>query len=292
MRLVGGNINATHLSAADIITQAERIKSIGGNHLRWECLAMDPTTSPPSHLWHCQWSQYDPPAKEFISQQIDYNLHLLNQVSAALYRLNMKLVWDLHWYPGMPRGAAEECKENKPPRSLMKYKENLQDIIHIWRIYAYELKNNPLIHSFDLINEPNYNRYFPENYNQFIDELKKEIRNIDPERHTWVESVYGDPQAVMRLRAKRVSFHCYLWREGMTESSVDIWKRKLQKIRDWQLANDKIIYVGEFGADKALAFIDDAQRDKYYKDMMTLFQQWGWGHAVWEAGYGIVKEIF
>lgn len=225
---------------------------------------------------------------------------------------DLKMIVSMMVYPG---GADTYSVSQMQYNSqwYMKY-------IETWKTIATLCLNDPVILAFDVHNEPAYGyRMRPQgpstSFWNAISDVIGEIRKIDPTRTCIVESkAYAEPSQYRYMRPFPYnnivySYHMYRptqfaqsttltypgfvinssvqkavgWVDAGAGHTVDkaFLKDIMQPVRDFQLAYNVPIYVGEFSSPRWT--LGCAQ---YLADCISIFEEWGWiwtYHAFREA---------
>ena len=227
---------------------------------------------------------------EFL-RWIDGSLDTLDKILADCETLGLLVCIDLHTPPG---GRLED----KSMR--MFYEPEYADFfVEVWTRIAARYRGRPGVWGYDLINEPCQNRPSPEgcdNYWALQERAAKAIRAIDPDTAIIVEvDQWDDPGGFSFVRPMPVPglvYQAHMYRpHAFTHQGVhggqERWaypgvihkvlydkealRRELQPVRDFQLAYNVPVYIGEFSA---IRWAEGA--DRYLKDVTDLFEEYGW----------------
>ncbi|MFA5204150.1 MAG: cellulase family glycosylhydrolase [Lentisphaeria bacterium] len=221
----------------------------------------------------------------------------LEEKMAALDRLlnfaliyGFKVVIDLHSPPG---GHYEDSSLR------MFYEKPYQDhFVKVWERISRRYKGHPAIWGYDLVNEPIEIQPAPLelNYHATQTRAAKAIRAIDPQTPIIVEVLEWDsPRGfaeMMPVLVPNVIYEVHMYEPGVfTHQGVnnevtgiaypgmirgkrydaDKLKAILKPVRDFQLAYNVHIYVGEFSA---VRWAPGAAQ--YLSDVITIFESYGW----------------
>ena len=241
---------------------------------------------------------------------LDWKLDELDKVLKACQRYGLKVVIDMHSPPGGRNHNGDFAIFHEPL-----YQEHF---ITLWKKIARRYKDNPAVWGYDLVNEPRQNKPSPVGVSNYIDtqvRAAKAIRSIDARVPIFIESDEADsPRGYRELEPVDVpnviyEVHMYVptafTNQGIyTNKKTGIaypgkigsilWNKEqlrkvLQPVRDFQLAYNVPIYVGEFSAVRwAPGAIN------YLRDCIELFEEYKWDwtyHAYrewqgWSVEYG------
>ncbi len=227
---------------------------------------------------------------EFL-RWIDTSLDTLDKILADCKQRGILVCIDLHTPPG---GRFED----KSMR--MFYEPEYADFfIEVWQHIAARYKGRPAVWGYDLINEPCQNRPSPEgcdNYWALQERAARAIREIDPDTAIIVEvDQWDDPEGfnfVKPMAMPGIVYQAHMYRpHAFTHQGVhgdkerwaypgviqgaaydqDALRRHLQPVRDFQLAYNLPIYIGEFSA---IRWGEGA--DRYLSDVTAIFEEYGW----------------
>ncbi len=263
------------------------------NLVRWQMFGV------PEHL-----ADYD----GWFARQLVKIEQALDQAEAN----DIGIIIDFHYLPG----GREENGDSR----LFYDKKLQEDFIGYWEQIATRFKDHPALYAYDLMNEPVQRSESPEGVDNWYElqvRTAKAIREIDPKTLITIESDdWCNPGGYLTLEPIELpgiiyQVHSY-WPGGFThqgiftdqgiakdvdskESAVtypgiiggqfvdkEALRKSLQPVRDFQLAYDVPIYVGEFSAVRwapgAAQFLDD---------LISIFEEYGWDwsyHAFREYG--------
>jgi hypothetical protein len=222
---------------------------------------------------------------------LDGRLNELDQALAACRRYGLKAVIDMHSPPG-GRYANND---------LVIFHEALyQDHwVAIWEKIARRYKGHPAIWGYDLINEPAQTAPSPEGIADYLGAQRraaKAIRAIDPDMPIFIESAEWDSAAGYKelepIDVPKLIYQVHMYvpgefthqgvhgksapvtypgKIGKMEWNKEQLRKALQPVRDFQLAYNVHIYVGEFSA---IRWAPGA--DTYLRDCIDLFEEYGW----------------
>jgi len=241
---------------------------------------------------------------------LESELEDLDKVLDASRRYGLKVVVDMHSPPG---GRYEN-------RDLAIFHEPLyQDhYVTLWEKIARRYKGQPAVWGYDLVNEPVQNLPSPSGVADYLEtqvRAARAIRAIDPDVPIFIEACEWDSAAGFRelqpVDVTNVVYQVHMYVPGeFTHQGVHnkvtgiaypgkigstLWnKEQLRKVlapvREFQLAYNVHIYVGEFSAIRwAPGAVD------YLRDCIELFEEYGWDwtyHAYrewdgWSVEHGI-----
>lgn len=215
----------------------------------------------------------------------------LEQALAACQKYGLLAVIDVHWPPG---GRLEGSE----PRIFhdLKYQDHW---LHWWEEIARRFKDHPAVWAYDLVNEPVQNTPPPQGVPDFLAaqvRVAKAIRQIDPDTTILIEANQWDsPPAfreLMPVDVPNVVYQVHMYVPGQyTHQGVhnsptgirypgkigsmdwdkDALRKVLAPVREFQLAYNVHIYVGEFSAAR---WAPGAA--KYLSDVIDIFEEYGW----------------
>lgn len=235
----------------------------------------------------------------------------LDKVLESCQRHGLKVVIDLHSPPG------GRYKNND---MAMFYEKEFQDFfIKFWQRMARRYKGHPALWGYDLVNEPTQTKPSPDGvYNWFDTQVQaaKAIREIDPVTPIFITSnKWGSPEGFRNLNPAPASIsnviyqvHFYAPHVYTHQGVNTIWNRveypgvilgiewnkerirtMLEPVREFQLAYNVHIYVGEFSA---VRWAPGAEN--YLRDCIELFEEYDWDwtyHAFREwTGWSLEHE--
>jgi len=222
---------------------------------------------------------------------LDSELEDLDKVLEASQRYGLKVVVDMHSPPG---GRYEN-------RDLAIFHEELyQDhYIALWEKIARRYKGQPAVWGYDLVNEPVQNQPSPPGVADYLAaqvRAAKAIRVIDPEVPIFIEASQWDSAAGFRelepVDVTNIVYQVHVYVPGeFTHQGVHnnvtgiaypgkigntMWdKEQLRKVlapvREFQLAYNVHIYVGEFSVIRWAPGAAD-----YLRDVIDLFEEYEW----------------
>ncbi len=218
-------------------------------------------------------------------------LNELDKVLKACQRYGLKVVVDMHSPPGGRNQNGD----------LAIFHEHLyqEHFITIWKNIARRYKGNPTIWGYDLVNEPQQNSPSPVGVSDYLStqvRAAKAIRSIDAQVPIFIEASAGDsPIGYLDMEpvdVPNVIYEVHMYAPGVfTHQGIHnnntgitypgeigsiLWNKKqlrkvLQPVRDFQLAYNVPIYVGEFSA---VRWAPGAVN--YLRDCIELFEKYGW----------------
>jgi hypothetical protein len=221
---------------------------------------------------------------------LDSEIKDLDKLLEAALRYRFKVVIDLHTPPG---GRSGDMSLRMFSES--KYNEHF---VEVWKRLATRYKGHPAVWAYDLVNEPvaNLNPAPGMDYLTTQTRAAKAIRAIDTKTTILVESLEMDNPRTFRelvpIDVSNVVYEVHMYEPGgFTHQGVggqrtgivypgkihDVYydKEKLREIlkpvRDFNLAYNAHIYVGEFSAAR---WAPGAA--KYLSDCIELFEEYGW----------------
>lgn len=232
-----------------------------------------------------------------------------DRVLAASLRYGLKVILDLHTPPG----------GRYPNHGLAIFNEAIyQDHwVATWETLARRYRGHPAIWGYDLINEPGPWEPVAAGGTDYLaaqERVARAIRAIDPEVPIFIEAADGDSARGFRdlepIDLPNLIYEVHLYEphtfthQGVSGAWVPVaypgeiggqrWdqeqlRRVLQPVRDFQLAYNVHIYVGEFSA---IRWAPGAAQ--YLRDSIELFEEYGWDwtyHAYrewegWNVDYG------
>lgn len=229
--------------------------------------------------------------KDEFMRWIDRSLDTLDKILADCEKLGLLVCIDLHTPPG---GRLED----KSMR--MFYEREYADFfVAVWKHIAARYRGRPGVWGYDLINEPCQNKPSPEgcdDYWALQERAAKAIREVDADTAIIVEvDQWDDPGGFSFVRPMQVPgivYQAHMYRpHAFTHQGVhggrerwaypgvinkvtydkDALRRELQPVRDFQLAYNVPIYIGEFSA---IRWAKGA--DRYLEDVTGIFEEYGW----------------
>ena len=288
-RLRGAMISPGRFGPEDIKVLSGEWKA---NHIRWQlCWAGFPN------------GPADTATVEEFYDWIDAQCKLLDAMLPECEKYGVYVCLDLHTPPGgrMPR------KEGSIMRLF--HEKQFQDaFVAVWQKMARRYKDQKMIWSYDLLNEP-VEGDMPQdkdllNWRELALKTAKEIRKIDPETAIVIEGEpWGGPEALEWFEPfdpKEVanvvySAHMYIphnfTHQGVYESPVGLvypgeiggkhWDKAAlrQALRvPIEFARDYGVhmYIGEFSA---IRWAPDGSAYRYLKDCIEIFEEEGWDWA-------------
>ncbi len=221
---------------------------------------------------------------------IEEKMTALDRLLNAALTYGFKVVVDLHSPPG---GRYED-------RSMrMFYEKPYQDhFVKVWERFAKRYKGHPAIWGYDLVNEPVEVKPAPPelDYHATQTRAAKAIRAIDPDMPVIVEVLEWDsPRGfaeMLPVEVPNVIYQVHMYEPGeFTHQGVynkatgiaypgminkkiydaDVLRAILKPVREFQLAYNAHIYVGEFSA---IRWAPGASQ--YLSDVINIFESYGW----------------
>ncbi len=215
----------------------------------------------------------------------------LDQALAACRRYGLKVVLDLHSPPGGRYANNDLAIFNEPI-----YQNHY---VGWWEKIARRYQGNPVIWGYDLINEPVQTEPSPPGVADYLGtqvRAAQAIRAIDAKVPIFIEAAQWDSAEGYRelepVAIPNLIYQVHLYVPGeFTHQGVNgpwtplaypgrignlTWdkaqiRRVLQPVREFQLAYNVHIYVGEFSA---IRWAPGAAR--YLSDCIELFEEYGW----------------
>ena len=230
---------------------------------------------------------------EEYDRWIDGKLDELERVLESCRRHGIRVVIDLHTPPGGRR-------ENND-LAIFHERTYQEHFVALWEKIARRYKGHSAVWGYDLINEPTQNEPSPEGLCDYLGtqvRAAKAIRAIDPKTTIFIEAaiwdsadgfVYLQPVAVPNVVYQ---VHMY-WPHQFTHQGVygsptgvkypgeidgkmcdkEALRKHLQPVRDFQVAYNVHIYVGEFSA---IRWAPGQSAANYLRDCIELFEEYGW----------------
>jgi hypothetical protein len=226
---------------------------------------------------------------------LDGRLAELDQALPACARYGIKVVVDLHSPPGGRLANNDVAMFSEPL-----YQDHF---VAVWEMMARRYRGNPAIWGYDLINEPTQVEPPPAGVADWLGtqvRAAKAIRAIDPDRPIFIESCQWDSAAGFRdldpVDVPNVIYQVHMYDPGsFTHQGVfapapeggvvypgvidgrqvdkEALRQNLQPVRDFQLAYNVHIYVGEFSA---IRWAPGDSAYQYLRDCIDLFEEYGW----------------
>lgn len=215
----------------------------------------------------------------------------MDKALAACRRYGIKVVVDMHSPPGGRYKNNDLAIFNEPL-----YQDHW---VALWERIARRYRGNAAIWGYDLVNEPLQNAPPPPGLAGYLDaqaRAAKAIRAIDPDMPIFIEAASWDSPAgyedLEPIAVSNVIYQVHMYAPGeFTHQGVFskwtptaypgkiggmMWdkrqiRRTLQPVREFQLAFNAHIYVGEFSAIRWAPGAAD-----YLRDCIELFEEYGW----------------
>jgi endoglucanase len=222
---------------------------------------------------------------------LDSELDGLDKVLDAAGRYGLKVVVDMH----SPPGGRDANMELAIFHELV-YQDHY---VALWEKIARRYKGQPAVWGYDLVNEPVQNVPSPPGVADYLGaqvRAAKAIRAIDPDVPIFIEAAEWDSAAGYRelepVDVPNVVYQVHMYvpgeftHQGVHNKTTGIaypgkignttWdKEQLRKVlapvREFQLAYNVHIYVGEFSA---IRWAPGAAA--YLRDCIDLFEEYGW----------------
>jgi endoglucanase len=215
----------------------------------------------------------------------------LDQALEACRRYGLRVVVDMHSPPG---GRLEGSE-----LAIFHEKKYADHWVELWQQIARRYKGNPVIWGYDLVNEPVQNIPSPEGVDDYLQgqvRVARAIREIDPDMPIFIESNQWDSAEGYRelqpVDVPKVIYQVHMYvpgeftHQGVNDRSTGFtypgvmngveWNKErlrgvLAPVREFQLAYNVHIYVGEFSA---IRWAPGAAQ--YLSDCIDLFEEYGW----------------
>ncbi|HJN15950.1 MAG TPA: cellulase family glycosylhydrolase, partial [Armatimonadota bacterium] len=256
----------------------------GANHMRWQ-LNWVPMKA--AEEWATDIDAYN--------EWLDGALEECDKAIALAEELNVVLLVDLHCPPG-GRKEGGVCR--------MFQEKHYQDLLlDSWRKIATRYKGREVVWAYDIINEPVEGRVGEGlmNWRDLATAAAELIREIDPGKPIVVEpGPWGGPGGFdnfVPLDMDGIIYSCHMYiphqftHQGVHGSDVDVaypgiiggeqWdkdrlKEALAPARDFQLAYNVPMYIGEFSA---IRWAPDNSAFRYLRDVIDIFEEYEWDWA-------------
>jgi hypothetical protein len=215
----------------------------------------------------------------------------LDKTLNACSRYGIKVVVDMHSPPGGRYANNDLAIFNEP-----RYQDHW---VAVWEKIARRYKGNRTIWGYDLINEPSQSAPSPAGATDYLGaqvRAAKAIRAIDPAMPIFIEAADWDSAAgyneLEPVGIPNVIYQVHMyephefthqgvygqWTPAAYPGKISgtMWDKQqlrkvLQPVRDFQLAYNVHIYVGEFSA---IRWAPGA--GNYLRDCIELFEEYGW----------------
>ena len=222
---------------------------------------------------------------------LDGRLDELDRALEACRRYGIKVIVDMHSPPGGRYTNNDLAIFNEP-----QYQDHW---VALWERIARRYKGNAAIWGYDLINEPQQNAPSPSGVADFLGaqvRAAKAIRAIDPDVPLFIEAAEWDSaEGYSELEPVNIpnviyEVHMYVPGEFTHQGVFGKWipttypgkigntmwdkeqlRKVLQPVREFQLAYNVHIFVGEFSA---IRWAPGAA--SYLRDCIDLFEEYGW----------------
>ena len=231
---------------------------------------------------------------------VDSRLDVLEQVLVHCEKYGVYVAVDLHALPG---GRYEN-------RSMAMFYEKpyAEEFVRVWEKIARRFKGSRFIWAYDLVNEPVHDMEIPEGLDDFRElqiKAARAIRAVDPDKPIIFEVFKWDsPEGfnyMTPIDMPGIIYQAHMYRphaythQGLHDDAVitypgeiqgkaenrETLKAYLKPVRDFQLAYNVHIYIGEFSAAR---WAPGAER--YLEDVISIFEEYDWDwsyHAYREA---------
>jgi len=292
-RLRGAMCGSGKIDEEDIRNFAE---NWGGNLIRFQI----------NRNWHKADDNRD--IAEY-NRWVDSRLDVLEKVLTYCEKYGMYVVADLHALPG---GRYEN-------RSMAMFYEKpyAEAFVQVWEKIAKRFKGNRFLWAYDLVNEPVHDMELPDTMDDFRElqiKAAMAIRKIDPEKPIIFEVFKWDspdgfnymgpidmPNVI--YQAHMYLPHAYT-HQGINNSptgiiypgkingkmeSKETLREYLKPVRDFQLAYNVHIYIGEFSAARWAPGAEN-----YLSDVISIFEEYDWDwsyHAYREADCWSLEHV-
>lgn len=264
------------------------LAALGANHVRWQLTWGGFPHSPA-----------DTATPSAYRAWLRGTLRHVRQLLPLCDSLGIQVTLDLHTLPG----GAQHQKGETIQHRIFNNRHWQGEFIRIWEEIAITFRNAPAIWAYDLANEPVEGKVSAGllNWQQLAVVTSRAIRALDPKHTIVLEGTPGGGrlsllrfQPLTALPNLVYSFHFYdpvtFTHQGIINKdtlrypgniSGNYWdstalRKALQPVRDWQLAHNAEIYVGEFSA---VRWAPDSSAYYYLRDCISIFEDWGWSWA-------------
>ncbi|OSZ78303.1 hypothetical protein CAP35_08585 [Chitinophagaceae bacterium IBVUCB1] len=276
------------------------LASWGANHIRWQL------------TWGGSGAEADKADRVAYRQWLNGALEHLDKMLPICNELGIKVLIDLHTLPG---GRIDGFNNR-----MFSDKGMQDEFIDVWKYIADKYKDNSTVWGYDVANEPQDVKVAngAVNWPTLASMVCHEVRAIDAKHPIIVEARGGDVGTLVKFQTIDVpglvySFHMYVPHSfthqniygntrdfhypgfvGIKWWNTKVLRKELEKIRDWQIANNAQIYVGEFSA---IRWAPNEDAHDYLKDCIDVFEEFGWSWAYhafreyhgWSVEHGNVK---
>lgn len=211
----------------------------------------------------------------------------------ACERYGIYLVIDLHSPPGGRLPNGDMVMFHEPG-----YHEKF---VEVWQALATRYRDHPAVWGYDLVNEPSQETPSPEGIPNWYDaqvETARAIREIDPDTPIIMTTIFSSSAEGFKylepLDLPRIIYQAHMyWPHAFTHQGIDgggermhypgeyrgqrlnkeALREHLAPIREFQLAYNVPIYLGEFSA---VRWAPDGSAARYISDCIELFEEYGW----------------
>jgi len=238
------------------------------------------------------WGQADTDRDlEDYDRWLGGKLDELDQALEACRRYGLKVVVDLHTPPGGRYESMDLAIFHEPV-----YQDHF---VALWQEIARRYQGHPAVWGYDLVNEPVQNAPSPPGVADYLGaqvRAAKAIREVDAQVPIFIEAAEWDSAQGFRelepVEVPNVIYEAHMYVPGeFTHQGVfgpatgvaypglignTMWdqeqlRRVLQPVREFQLAYNVHIYLGEFSAIRWAPGAAD-----YLRDCIELFEEYGW----------------
>jgi len=222
-------------------------------------------------------------------------LNDLDKVLAACKKYGILAVVDLHSPPG-GRMPNKDLVLTHEPKYLAKF-------VSVWQKIARRYKGHSAVWGYDLVNEPIQRADPPPGQPDYLEAqviAAKAIREIDPDVPIIIETKYFDGARGFKylepVDIPNIIYQVHMYypghftHQGINGNSVGVTypgirlmrmkrydkqslRKHLQPVRNFQLAYNVHIYVGEFSA---IRWAPGNSAYRYLKDCIDIFEEYGW----------------
>ena len=226
-------------------------------------------------------------------QWVDAELTDLDKVLDACRRYGILVVVDLHSPPGGRRPNKDLVMLHEPVY--------LDEFVSVWERIARRYKGHPAVWGYDLVNEPVQDEPSAEGLPDYLGaqvRAAKAIRAVDPDRPIIFEVDHWDSAEGFKylepVDIPKVVYQVHMYHPGQfTHQGIhgnpvglrypgeiggqvcdkNTLRQHLAPVREFQLAYNVHIYVGEFSA---IRWAPDESAFRYLRDCIDLFEEYGW----------------
>ena len=240
---------------------------------------------------------------------VDSRLDQIEKIRPYCEKYGVCLAVDLHALPG---GRYEN-------RSMAMFYEKpyAEEFVRVWQKIAQRLKGQKFIWAYDLVNEPVHAMELPDNMDDFRElqiKAAQAIRKINPDIPIIFEVFKWDsPEGFKYMKPVEIPniiYQAHMYRPGAyTHQGIhgsptgiaypgeikgkmenkETLREYLEPVRQFQLAYNAHIYIGEFSAARWAP-----GAEKYLSDVISIFEEYDWDwsyHAYREAQCWSLEHI-